>query len=78
MALHINDLVSVEKEGQREVYRVQALEPPKLQLRLHTAASLSNKEELIRKAISVLITEYKLRLHPVNAIGKMLRDQESH
>ena len=47
MALHINDLVSVEVDGKRQFYRVQKLkqDSSQLELRRHTAATLENKEE---------------------------------
>lgn len=76
MALHINDLVSIEESGKREVYRVQKLrqDSSQLELRLHTAATLENKEEGLRKAISTLMKDYSLKKHRVNAIGKLRND----
>ena len=77
MALHINDLVQVNMEGGAKVFRVQVLEMDgsKLTLRLHTAATLKDKSESIRKSISTLLNEYQMTPMSVNAIGKRLNDQ---
>ncbi|MFK8067854.1 MAG: hypothetical protein AB8D52_06390 [Gammaproteobacteria bacterium] len=73
MALHINDLVSVEKDSKQIFYRIQILENPgKLELRLHTASTLKNDAEKIRKSISTLMSDHKLRKHQNNVIGKLL------
>lgn len=76
MVLHINDLVSVEEDGKREVYRVQKFEQDRsrLELRLHTAATLTNKAEGLRKSIATLMKDYSLQKHRVNAIGKSRND----
>jgi CRISPR-associated endonuclease Csn1 len=76
MALHINDLVSVGNDDtKQEFYRVQVLERDggKLQLRSHTAATLGNKSESIRKTVPVLMA-MGMQKHNVNAIG-ILDDQ---
>jgi len=54
MALHRNDLVSVEKEGRRVFYRVQKLESGdnRIVLRLHTTTTLDNKSEEIYFSIN--------------------------
>ncbi len=79
MALHINDLVSVERNDMRLFYRVQKLEQPsRLELRLHTASNLDNDNEKIRKSISRLMTDYKMEKLSVNAIGKLCDDQANH
>lgn len=70
MALHINDLVSIEGENfERIYYRVQKLESPTgLTLRLSTASTLDNKEEEIRVSISTLMNK-GVTMHVVNSIG---------
>ena len=76
MALHINDLVSINKnEGEREFFRVQVLDKDggRLELRLHSAATLKNKEEHIRKSISALMKD-GLKIHHINAIGILKHD----
>lgn len=79
IALHINDLVSVDVSGGRKFFRIQKLEQPfKLMLRLHTAATLDQKDEMIRKSVNSLMTEFSLVKHNVNAIGKLQDDQENH
>jgi CRISPR-associated endonuclease Csn1 len=74
MALHINDLVSVEKNGQRVYYRVQKLDSGinRIMLRLHTAARLDNKVEELHLSINEKIfTTWQLQKHSINAIGKL-------
>lgn len=74
MALHRNDLVSVEKEGKREFYRVQKLESDsnRMMLRYHRAATLDKKDEEIRLTINKdLFGIWKIKKHKINAIGKL-------
>lgn len=75
MALHINDLVSIEKNGQRLFYRVQKLDSGsnRIVLRLHTTTALDNKNEEIYFSIneSSFIT-WQLKKHSINAIGKLI------
>jgi len=75
MALHINDTVSIEKDGgERVFYRVQKLDVSGgLTLRLNTASTISNKKEEIRTSISSLFKEY-IAKHKVNAIGGLIDD----
>ncbi|KAF3982408.1 MAG: type II CRISPR RNA-guided endonuclease Cas9 [Methylococcales symbiont of Hymedesmia sp. n. MRB-2018] len=75
MALHINDLVSIEKDNSECIYyRVQKFESPKgLTLRPSTAATLDNKEEEIRASISTLMNKGVI-MHIVNSIGIMTND----
>ena len=76
MALHINDLVSVDAgKNKRVFYRVQVLDRDggRLELRLHTAATLKNKNEHIRKSISAIMS-MGLRKHKINSIGVFLDD----
>ena len=73
MSLCINDTVSVEKNGERKFHRVQALEGNnKLILRSHTAATLDNKDERLRNAISKLMTDFKIKKETINALGRRL------
>ena len=75
MALHINDLVSVDRgEGEREFYRVQKIEAPnRLTLRLNTTSTIDNKNEEIRKSIAALMAS-GLKKHRMNSIGVLIRD----
>ena len=80
MVLCINDMVSVETEGVSQVYRVQKLEASanRLKLRKHNAATLGKKDEELLKAVSVLITTYKLKKLHISILGKMTHDQTDH
>ena len=75
-ALHINELVQVLVDGDTKIYRVQKLESGSatLNLRCHTAASLIDKGQLIRKSINVLISDYQLRPLNLNVLGKCVDD----
>ena len=76
MALHRNDLVSIDKGNDEKVfYRVQVLDRDggRLELRLHSAAMLDNKNEHIRKSITGLMAD-NLRKHRINAIGIISND----
>lgn len=76
MALHRNDLVSIDKDNNEKVfYRVQVLDRDggRLELRLHSAATLDNKDEHIRKSITGLMTD-NLRKYRINAIGILSDD----
>lgn len=80
MSLHINDLVSVRKgDGEREFYRVQVLDRDggRLELRLHSTATLKNESEHIRTSVSVLMKE-GLEKHKINAIGVFTDDQTNY
>jgi CRISPR-associated endonuclease Csn1 len=78
MALHINDLVSVERKGARFFYRVQKLDPSnkRVHLRLHSAATLDNPGETLldRESTVPALMEAKIQKHQLNAIGKMASD----
>lgn len=80
MALHINDLVSVAANGERRFYRVQKLkqDSSQLELRLHTAATIKDKAEGIRKSVSTLMGDYVMQKCLVNAIGKVRHDKTDH
>ncbi len=74
MVLHINDLVGIDREGVTVLYRVQQLESPnRLTLRLNTAATIGNKDEKIRRAISVLMSQGLVKYN-INAIGIIAND----
>lgn len=70
--LHINDLVEVSVNGEKEIYRVQKMagDSNGLSLRFHTAANLSFNEQLLRKSIRVLVEDYHLRPLKLNVLGK--------
>lgn len=80
MTLHRNDLVEVTVHGEKQIHRVQKLEMDgaKLTTRLHTAATLSNSNECIRKSVSAFIDSFKIKPLRVNAIGKHMDDQTCH
>jgi CRISPR-associated endonuclease Csn1 len=75
MALHINDLVSVEKDGQRVYYRVQVLDSAnkRISLRLHTAATIKIATETLldRESTIPALMQAGLQKHTINAIGKL-------
>ncbi|MFQ5598722.1 MAG: type II CRISPR RNA-guided endonuclease Cas9 [Nitrospiria bacterium] len=76
MALHINDMVSVGKEGQRVFYRVQKLDSAnkRVNLRLHTASTLKKVDETLKDKDSTIPALIKsgLKLHKINSIGKLM------
>jgi CRISPR-associated endonuclease Csn1 len=76
LALHKNDLVSVEKEEERKYYRVQLLDSPnkRIKLRLHTASTVSKLNETLKDEDSTVVSLMgkNLKLHHVNAIGKLI------
>ncbi len=75
LALHINDLVSMEKDGQTLFYRVQVLDSGgnRIVLRLHTTTVLNNKSEEIYFSINESsFAMWQLKKHLVNAIGKLI------
>ena len=57
LALHVNDLVSVEQEEERKYYRVQTLDTGinMIMLRLHTASTLDNSREELHLSINQLL-----------------------
>jgi len=69
MALHINDLVSLEGE----IYRIQTLESDssRVSLRLHNAATINIKNQGVRSSITTLMKLGMTKIH-VNAIGHLL------
>ncbi len=74
MALHKNDMVSIEINGEDKIYRVQKLDRPnRIVFRLHTAATLDNASEMRRETINQkLIDKMKLIKLKVNSIGKRI------
>ena len=75
LALHINDLVSIEKEGKQLFYRVQKLDSGsnRVMFRLHSTTILTNKNEELHLTINEkLINIWKLKKHSINAIGKLI------
>jgi len=73
MALHINELVNVEQEGELRIYRVQKIEATvnRMVLRLHTAANLNNKsEEIYFTFNSTSFDKWNLKKLAVNVLGK--------
>ncbi len=82
MALHINDLVSVEIEsGERIFYRVQKLSGGyEITLRLHTATQTKREKtyiddkSMLEGSCNNFIINNKLKLHKINVIGGLLDD----
>lgn len=78
MALHINDLVSLEADDKRKFYRVQKLDSAnkRVHLRLHTASTIANENETFpdRELTVPSLMKKKMELSQVNAIGKLLDD----
>ena len=82
MALHINDLVSVDAgDDQREFYRVQKLGGGyDLTLRLHTETSTKREKHLIEvkkmmeNSFTNFFSDCDLKLHQINAIGILSHD----
>lgn len=76
MALHINDMVSLDVAEKRIYYRIQVLDSPnkRLKLRLHTAATLGNEIETLPDGSSTIpaLMKANLVLHQVNSIGKVI------
>ena len=71
--LCINDTVSIEENGKRNFYRIQVLDPDgkRIILRLHTAATLNNKNEQRRRSISVLMRDLKMRKESIDVLGHL-------
>ena len=78
MALHINDLVSTDKDESSRYYRVQKLDSSnkRVHLRLHTASTIANDNETFpdRELTIPALMVKNMKLHTVNAIGKRLDD----
>lgn len=78
MALHINDLVSVDNgNDEREFYRVQKLDTlnNRFFLRLHNASTLQNKKEELNISInSENFGNKHVKLHNINSIGIITDD----
>lgn len=74
MALHINDLVELDGDGVRGIFRVQILDSTdqRLTLRGHTAATLEAKSSGVRKAIHPLMSRHGMRAVRVNVLGHMI------
>jgi CRISPR-associated endonuclease Csn1 len=77
MVLHINDLVEVIVNGSPQIHRVQKMQmdTSQISLRLHTAATIKDQAEGIRKSIGTLTKDFQMRPISVNAIGKLRNDQ---
>lgn len=82
MALHKNDLVSIDKGNEeREFYRIQKLGGGyDLTLRLHTETSTKREKifienkKILENSFGNFITKYDLKLHRINAIGILSDD----
>jgi len=76
LALHKNDLVSIKKNGERHFYRVRKLgalnqgAQPIPILNLHIDAQ--DKMTELSESISNLMSKYEMKLHNINAIGKLI------
>ena len=79
LALHVNDLVSVEQEGERKYYRVQTLDSGlnRVKLRLHTSSTLNNSSEELHLSINkLLFSQWYLQKENVNVIGKLQSEHD--
>ncbi len=78
MALHINDLVSIETDDGERFYRVQTLDSfnKRVYLRLHTASTIANDSETLpdRELTVMALIKKGMKLHRMNAIGKVMDD----
>jgi CRISPR-associated endonuclease Csn1 len=86
MALHINDIVSVEQDGRRLFYRTQYLDShnKRLKLRLHTAAPVKTQDKTkdkLRDQATTLsdkdstipaLMALGLQKHKLNILGKII------
>jgi CRISPR-associated endonuclease Csn1 len=75
MALHINDLVSIEKGGQKVFYRIQKLDSGsnRIVLRLHTTTVLDHKTGEIYFSINESsFASWQLKKQRLNAIEKLI------
>jgi len=75
MALHRNDIVSIETNGQRVFYRVQKLDAGinRFMLRLHTTSVLDRKNQELHLSINELMfTKWQLQKHKLNILGKII------
>jgi hypothetical protein len=71
MSLGVNDMVEVEANGMKRIYRVQLLDGSNqtIWLRDHRAATLSDKAERLIKTANSLKAR-KITIDPVGRIGK--------
>lgn len=75
MALCINDMVSLTLNGQKDIFRVQALDTTsqRLWLRKHIAGGKADdKDSKLGKSIGNLINTHKMSLLSINALGHLL------
>ncbi|WKJ89623.1 type II CRISPR RNA-guided endonuclease Cas9 [Methylomonas montana] len=74
MALHINDIVSIQENGLTRFYRIQKLDAAnkRLKLRIHTAATLIDDTETLPDRLSSIdaLLNVGLTKYEINAIGK--------
>lgn len=78
MALHINDLVSLDKKGgEREFYRIQKFEKAnkRIKLRLHTASTLSNTTETLPDRDSTIsaLMDKNIMICKINVLGNVVK-----
>ena len=80
--LHKQDLVSLNINGERKFYQVKSLgqlsqaSQPRPKLLPHICAF--GKEGEVFDSIKNLMVKYEMLFHNINAIGKILDDQEGH
>jgi CRISPR-associated endonuclease Csn1 len=80
MALCISDTVSLSIDGVIKYFRVQNLDPDggRIVLREHTAATLENDNQKVRKSIAGLINEMNMTLVQVSPLGHIRHDQANN
>jgi len=66
-SLHINDMVEFEEGDVKRIYRVQMLSDPQITFRLHTAATLNEKSEVLRKNHNVFRGR-KINIDPIGNV----------
>lgn len=77
MALHINDMVEIKQNDVAIYCRVQSLDPDgnRVVLRHHTAATLDDDSQKIRRSINQIMGELNATQLRLNVLGHRLDDQ---
>jgi CRISPR-associated endonuclease Csn1 len=76
-ALHINDMVEITVGVSNTYFRVQSLDPDgnRIVLRTHTAATLDNDEQKIRRSINQIMGDLETKKLRLNVLGHRLDDK---
>lgn len=74
MALHRNDLIELEHEGQRDIYRVEKMDQlGRISFRLHHDANTKDKKRALRLTVNALRTKF-IRSIKISVLGKPIGD----